>query len=408
VPVQEHVVIRKPSSVAEVGSFSSKAMGGSVGCVDVVVVMPEGFLVPKAHINYRYHARRAVYLVAIARVLRDASYSLYGDQLLHALHDDPARPVLLMRPAKAGGVCIRLLPVPPADAFALPRLAPDRNGVRSCTRPQGVAGSAPAANGSEEPAKNGSDAVAGLLPTPYYNNAIMEDMLAPALAKEMTASLEGLAVFGNARSRRRLLRAKLLVQFFPQGFLSAHACLRDALLLLKLWARQHGLMASEQGTTSSDGGDPASCSSAAAAAGVEGWSGGAGGCLDGTLLAGLVALMAQRNPLVGDHSGQGDGAAACGAAGPQLGGFTGLCRCGSPQRSYRRHYTATRAGGSYELAASISGIAGAARGCGRVVARFGACARPLSSGRVRQGGSGCSAAAHGALSCLTRAGTGTG
>ncbi|GFR51741.1 hypothetical protein Agub_g14187 [Astrephomene gubernaculifera] len=218
--------------------------------------------VPKAHLNYRYHARRAVYLMAIARHLRDVSYSLFGEQRLEALHGDPTRPVLVLQPPKAGGYSLRILPSIAPATFALPRLAPDRNGVR--THCKAAAGKGAASSSSLPAAEAAGNAdqeqQQQLLPTPHYNAGILEDMLLPVHAARLKSVLA---------SSPRLL---------------------DGLLLLKVWARQHGLHARSAAA-------PATANSADASTSSYG-----GGCLDGCLLSMLVLLLSERNKMAGSMS----------------------------------------------------------------------------------------------------------
>jgi U3 small nucleolar RNA-associated protein 22 len=164
-----------------VGSYASHAVARPETTVDIAVQLPLDLLAPKAHLNYRYHVARAVYLVAVARHLRDVSYSLFGEQRLQAFHGDPTRPALLLLPPKAEGYSLRLLPSIAPTVFALPRLAPDRNGVRSHCKATPAAAVTAAAAGGEE----GSAEQKQLLPTPHYNAGILEDMLLPVHAARL-------------------------------------------------------------------------------------------------------------------------------------------------------------------------------------------------------------------------------
>ncbi len=176
-PAQDSLTVKPPASVAVVGSAAYGALARPDPTIDIAVQLPTDFLAPKAHLNYRYHARRAAYLVAVAAYLRDASYSLYGEQRIECLHGDPTRPALVIRPATAEGYSLRLLPAIAPDTFALPRLAPDRNGVRAHTK---EAKGQLAAGGAAREEANGAEAAQQqqqLLPTPHYNAGIVEDMM---------------------------------------------------------------------------------------------------------------------------------------------------------------------------------------------------------------------------------------
>lgn len=166
------------------GSYAAHAVARPDATVDIAVQIPNGLLVPKAHLNYRYHIIRAVYLVAVAQYLREVSYSLFGEQWIEAQHGDPARPVLMLQPPKAEGYCLRLLPSIALSTFALPRLAPDRNGVRAHCKM--LTGNAAAVDGSgfhEMPEVNKLQRV--LEPTPHYNAGILEEMLLPVHAARL-------------------------------------------------------------------------------------------------------------------------------------------------------------------------------------------------------------------------------
>eukprot|EP00198_Chlamydomonas_reinhardtii_P001268 XP_001690603.1 predicted protein [Chlamydomonas reinhardtii] len=281
---EDSLTIKPPSAVTVVGSYAARTAVRPCPTVDVALQLPTDFLTAKAHLNYRYHARRAVYLVAVAHHLRDVSYSLFGEQRLEALHGDPSRPALLLAPAKADGFRLRLLPALAATTFALPRLAPDRNGVRAHAKPTTTAATAPASAkpaATKAAATNGQDQQqqAGL-PTPHYNAGILMDMLLPVHAARLREVVSG-----------------------PSA---GH--LGDALLLLKVWARQHGLMpppppfSSDAASAPASAAKPAVTAASGALAAATAFGGAAGGCLDGCVLSMLVLLLAERNKLAGAMS----------------------------------------------------------------------------------------------------------
>lgn len=308
-PAQDSLTIKPPAAVAVIGSAAYGALARPDPTVDIAVELPTDFLAPKAHLNYRYHARRAAYLVAVAAYLRDASYSLYGEQRIECLHGDPARPALVIRPATAEGYSLRLLPAIAPDTFALPRLAPDRNGVRAHTKEakgQLAAGGA----ATEEASSAGSgQQQQQLLPTPHYNAGIVEDMMfsihaarlkvrarcvvcVPSGPRSLHFSVFSLlstsvvlCVLSRSSKQSGFLNITPSgVLSLPQAALSSAPQLTDGLHLLKVWARQHGLA-------------PCSSSSSSSSIGMRA-SWGCGGCLDGAVLASLVALLAERNKMV--------------------------------------------------------------------------------------------------------------
>ncbi|GIL78350.1 hypothetical protein Vretimale_7699 [Volvox reticuliferus] len=214
---------------------------------------------------------RAVYLVAVAQYLREVSYSLFGEQWIEVLHGDPTRPVLVLQPPKAEGYCLRLLPSIALSTFALPRLAPDRNGVRAhCKVLTGKAASVVDGGGYQEvPEANQlpqQQQQQVLLPTPHYNTGILEEMLLPVHAARL------------------------------QSVLSTSPRLVDGLLLLKVWARQHGLMTTRPRAAAGGGGNVPP-KPATRPAPVTGFGAAAGGCLDGCILAMLVMLLVEKNKM---------------------------------------------------------------------------------------------------------------
>ncbi|GLC36668.1 hypothetical protein PLESTM_000487400 [Pleodorina starrii] len=261
---KDSLTVKPPAAVTLVGSYAARAVARPDTTVDVAVQLPTDFLAPKAHLNHRYHVQRAVYLLAVARHLRDVSYSLFGEQRIEALHGDPARPALVLQPPKAEGFSLRLLPVAAPSAFALPRLAPDRNGVRSHCKAAAAGGGKSPAAAAAGPMMADDQQQQQLLPTPHYNAGILEDMLLPVHAARLKAVL------------------------------SASPRLLDGLLLLKVWARQHGLMATRPGREAAQAAGPGGASTSPAATG---FGASAGGCLDGCVLAMLVLLLSERNKM---------------------------------------------------------------------------------------------------------------
>jgi U3 small nucleolar RNA-associated protein 22 len=127
---------------------------------------------------------------------------------------------------------LRVMPVPPAGAFPLHKLAPDRNNVRWVARGGPAAGGAaqqPAQQQQQRQGEEGGRPHAGpsgqpseWLATPAYNAAIAEDATAVAASAALAARLQ------------------------------ASAPLRDALLLLKVWAVGAGLAAASGGAWPDD------------------------------------------------------------------------------------------------------------------------------------------------------------
>lgn len=187
------------------GSFALHTVVQPDCIADVAVQMPKACFDEKDQLNHRYHAKRALYLLQIALALEMNAQDLGIESLQWtALRGDPRRPALLLR-LRDSKAAIRLLPALPPSTFPLQRLAPGRNNLRSACAPRAAGASA-----EEHP----------LLPTPYYNAGIVEDLLLMQHAQTMQAAAS------NARS------------------------MRDAAVLLHIWAAHQRLA---DGTDGVDG-----------------------------------------------------------------------------------------------------------------------------------------------------------
>eukprot|EP00435_Cladocopium_sp_Y103_P033435 s111_g8.t1 len=180
-----------PKRLDVVGSFLLGTYGKTDFSVDVAVEMPSEIFRSKDYLNFRYHDKRTAY---VGELHRQLSHLLEGsDALSHlrvdfeAFQGDPYRPCLVLRPEVARWA-IRLLPTYLADLWPTRMLAADRNAVR------------PAEGGGEH------------LPTPQYNNTVLED----------------------ARMREHLETLHAAVERF--------SFLRDAIRLLKRWASSCGFI----------------------------------------------------------------------------------------------------------------------------------------------------------------------
>ena len=132
---------------------------------------------PHARRTRRYHAKRALYLAHVATTLRSHP-QLAGGPTWVCVAGDPRRPALVLRPADGlspGGFGIRLLAVPKLGTFPLPRLAPDRNNLRTAVATGGgKGGGAAAANGAKEQGGTHDGEGPKLLPTPHYNTSVLQ------------------------------------------------------------------------------------------------------------------------------------------------------------------------------------------------------------------------------------------
>jgi U3 small nucleolar RNA-associated protein 22 len=108
---------------------------------------------------------------------------------------------------------LRIIPVATPDVFPLQRLAPTRNNLRS-VKPTTAAMAPPTNNVTTEKKNEGDVDVSGneLVPTPYYNAGILQDML----MLEHSKNVQGIA----AKARR----------------------VGEVSVLLRLWAQRHRLL----------------------------------------------------------------------------------------------------------------------------------------------------------------------
>lgn len=183
--------IRRPAVVEAVGSFPLHTVAKPVQNVDVSIEIPKACFLEKDFLNHRYYAKRALYLAAVARHLASSRAFLKLEWAF--LAGEARKPILVLTPApSATGATtrfvIRLLPAIGANTFDVAKLGPGRGNVRSATSKAGQA-----------------------LATPRYNVGVLED-----------------ATRGDAAR-------------FLGACCAACPPLRDAILLLKVWARQRGL-----------------------------------------------------------------------------------------------------------------------------------------------------------------------
>ncbi|GAX78374.1 hypothetical protein CEUSTIGMA_g5816.t1 [Chlamydomonas eustigma] len=92
-PEEVSLKFKPPSKVTVIGSYALHTVARPEVVVDVAVEIPEDCLFKKAHLNYRYHSRRALYLSTIAKHLGSLS-PLYSSCQITSMQDDPTRPTL--------------------------------------------------------------------------------------------------------------------------------------------------------------------------------------------------------------------------------------------------------------------------------------------------------------------------
>lgn len=176
---------KKPKSVEIGGSYSMRCVAKPDVNVDVFVRMPKEIFHEKDYLNYRYHAKRFLYLCIIKKYLKLSSVAQKVEWSI--FQNESRKPILVVHPAmkiaEAPVVLVRIIPTA-TSAFNVAKLNMKRNNIRSL---------------------NQGDV---LQPTPKYNSSILEDLF-----------LEDNAEF----VRRTFLGWKEL---------------GEALILLKVWARQ--------------------------------------------------------------------------------------------------------------------------------------------------------------------------
>lgn len=196
----------------------------------------------------RYHAKRALYLAQLSQHL--AAHPLFrtAHQQLTALQDDPYRPALLLhlstpalsqllqqqqqQPARtsahrggsngtaaaaaaafgSAGLVLRLLPAVGLDCFDLTKLAPTKNNIRwaAAAATGGRSSGGKAAGGQQQQQQHVGQQ--DLPPTPHYNTGVLQEAL--------------LLVSSNKQQ---------------QAVFAGGTQFADALMLLKVWAQQHGV-----------------------------------------------------------------------------------------------------------------------------------------------------------------------
>ncbi|XP_050228407.1 uncharacterized protein LOC126677694 [Mercurialis annua] len=177
---------KKPKSIEIGGSYSMQCVAKPSINVDVFVQMPKECFHEKDYLNHRYHAKRFLYLSIIKKYL--SSSPSFHKVEWSFLNFEARKPVLLVHPAKklveVPGFFVRIIPTAKL-LLNVSKLDLKRNNIRALNQE----GSLP-------------------LPTPSYNSSILEDMY----MEDDT-------------------------DFLKKVFLEWKE-LREALILLKVWARQ--------------------------------------------------------------------------------------------------------------------------------------------------------------------------
>ncbi|KAL1551276.1 nucleolar protein 6-like [Salvia divinorum] len=174
---------RKPKSVEIGGSYSFQCVARPDVNVDLFLRLPKECFHEKDYLNYRYHAKRFLYLCIIKKHLK-SSPLIKGVEWL-AFHNEARKPVLIVYPAVQLSnnipFSVKIIPTAPS-IFAFSKLSFERNNIRSLNQA-----------------------------TPKYNNSILEDMFIEENAEYVKRTFKGCKELG------------------------------EALILLKVWARKASL-----------------------------------------------------------------------------------------------------------------------------------------------------------------------
>ncbi|XVF17901.1 hypothetical protein REPUB_Repub10bG0164600 [Reevesia pubescens] len=190
---------KKPKSIEIGGSYSIGCVAKPDVNVDLLLRLPKECFHEKDYLNYRYHAKRCLYLCVIKKYLKSSS-SIQKVEW-SALQNEARKPVLVVYPAanldEAPGLFIRIIPTA-TSLFNLSKLNLKRNNVR-------------ALNIGDVPQ-----------PTPKYNCSILEDMFLEENSKFVKKTFSGWKELGEASILLKVwarLRSSIYVHDCLNGFL---------------------------------------------------------------------------------------------------------------------------------------------------------------------------------------------
>ena len=188
---------RKPSRVCLLGSAAVGAVGRCNPYAKVGIEIPEACFDEKDYLNHRYHGKRMMYLYCVLTHLKKnaALLNLKGIEWYNTARD-PRKPCISLIFEHVPSVIFIITSMIPIEMFPLHKLAPEKNNLRTAV-------------GKDE----------DLVPTPMYNASIVEDMFAHHNTRELVT----------------------LSNQFP--------AMREVLVLVYTWAKQHGLMDGNDGLT---------------------------------------------------------------------------------------------------------------------------------------------------------------
>ncbi|MBA0560777.1 hypothetical protein Golob_017655, partial [Gossypium lobatum] len=190
---------KKPKSIEIGGSYSIGCIAKPDVNIDLLLRLPKECFHEKDYLNYRYHAKRCLYLCVIKKHLKSSS-SIQKVEW-SALQNEARKPVLVVYPAanlgEVPGLFIRIIPTA-TSLFDLSKLNMKRNNVR-------------ALNAGDDPQ-----------PTPIYNCSILEDMYLEEKSNFVKKTFSGWKELGEALILLKVwarLRSSIYVHDCLNGFL---------------------------------------------------------------------------------------------------------------------------------------------------------------------------------------------
>ncbi|KAH7300451.1 hypothetical protein KP509_24G063300 [Ceratopteris richardii] len=178
---------KSPKTVEVIGSFSIQGIAKPSETIDLAIQIPKSCFHEKDFSNHRYHAKRALYLVALRNQLKKCHF--VKGMKWTTLHNDARKPLLLLKLGNELGVDFNfdvcLIPTIGQEVFNISKLAPSRNNLKLSS------------SGQISPEAS-----------PQYNMSIIEDI--------------------DMQNHSLYLRDTL----------GKCECSSDAILLLKVWMRQ--------------------------------------------------------------------------------------------------------------------------------------------------------------------------
>ncbi len=198
-----------PKTVKVVGSFAIGSMARPGHSIDVAILLPDEIFEKGNDVtNYRYHAKRLLYLIGLSKELKNIKYSengknvsLFSDYSMNTFCGDFNKPLLECKISDAieglEGYSFRFHPTISDAVFDVKHLSPLKNNVRTQAKKSGV-----------------------ILSSPHYNSTIIED-------RHSSSAQSHLAYLNKAKNMCSL----------PSLF-------TDTIVLIKIWMRRRALATS--------------------------------------------------------------------------------------------------------------------------------------------------------------------